>query len=148
MAALAFYKEHPDDDPEELANTVVSLSACTKEMNTPDFHMYYAQWQLQIRRDHPSEDILYNGMAYNQYASACAQPGRHQEAINLAEQGWLINVTSPEYLAGKYYPFYAMLYQALSLMALERNEEAAVKLTDAITWRELKYGVDDTRSFQ
>lgn len=136
------------EESELLAETVVSLSACTKEMNDPESHLSYAQWHFQIRKRHPSHDILLNGMAYTQLASAYHQVGRYKEAVELAQQGWEINVTSPEFLSGSYYPFYAMIYQVLPLMELGRNDEAERKLRDTIVWREAKYGHDDTKSFQ
>jgi len=146
--ALAVFQKAPDEDPEMLADTVVSLSACTKEMNSPEQHLFYAKWQHKLRLQHPSEDILLNGMAYTQLASAYHQVGRHEEAIELARKGRAINVTSPEYLSGQYYPFYAMIYEVLPLMALKQNVEASKSLEEAIAWRESKYGKDDTKSFQ
>lgn len=146
--ALKIYQKSPDDAPELLADTLVSLSACTKEMNDPPTHMFYAQWQFDVRMKNPSKDILLNGMSYNQLASAYGQAGQHEEAIKLARKGRENNLTSPEYLAGKYFPFYAMLYEVLPLMALGCDDEASAKLSEAIAWREEKYGLDDTRSFQ
>lgn len=146
--ALDICKKWPEEAHELLANTVVALSACTKEMNDPKTHFFYAQWQFDIRKNHPSQDILLNGMAYTQLASAYYQIGRSEEAVELARKGWAINVTSPEYRSGTYYPFYAMIYEVLPLMDLGCDEEAAKKLSDTIAWREGKYGRDDTKTFQ
>lgn len=146
--ALEIFKKYPEDAQEQLADTLVSLSALTKEMNDPSNHLLYAQWHFEVRNQHPSKDILLNGMAYTQLASAYHQVGRNEEAIELARKGWAINITSPEYLGGEYYPFYAMLYEVLPLMVLGRDEEAKGKLINTISWRESKYGIDDTKSFQ
>jgi hypothetical protein len=136
---------------DQLADVLVSLSALTNELNDPKLHLMYAERHYKVRMKlHSITKVphIQLGMAYTQRACAYGQVGRNEEAIEQAKLGKEVLVTYPGYIKGEYWPFYATLYEVLPLMALERDREATILLEATIAWREKKFGLDDTQSFQ
>lgn len=121
-------------------------------MNDPQKHLMYAERHYEVRMKlHAIAPVphIQLGMAYTQRAAANGQVGgRDEEAIEQAKLGKAVLVQYPGYVRGEYWPFYAVLYEILPLMALGRDEEATALLLDTIAWREKRFGVDDTQSFQ
>jgi hypothetical protein len=73
---------------------------------------------------------------------------RLEECIQYSRNGRAILINLEPFKAGKYWPDFATIHEALALNELGRGEEGIPLLQKAIRFREKRYGPNDRESFK
>ncbi|KAH8591407.1 P-loop containing nucleoside triphosphate hydrolase protein, partial [Bisporella sp. PMI_857] len=134
-----------------LADILFSLSSFSAEKNQPQDALQYASRHLDIRMQVEKEKPhlgRHAGLAYTEMALGLLLNGEYEAAIRYSRDGKAILIKLEAFKAGKYWPDFAVIHEAISLIALGRGSEAIPMLKDSIAFRENKYGPNDTESFK
>lgn len=87
-------------------------------------------------------------MAHSELSGALINNRMYEEALEAGQTSLSIYQKSPGYLNGSYWPTFAIVHQALALLALKRGQEATGMLRETLQRRVDAYGVNDTESFK
>lgn len=145
--ALNLAEQLPEDTQELRADLLFSFASLAGESNDAKDHLYYAQRHLAARLETGRRDKDL-GMAYAELSVSLSNNGRYLDGLEAGQESLRIYQQTEEYLRGVYWPHFAIIHQALALLALKRGAEAINMLVETINWRVRMYGVNDTESFK
>jgi tetratricopeptide (TPR) repeat protein len=144
--ALVICEEQADAIPELFADILFSLSSMYGELNNPSEALKYARrhFDQRMKVENQKDSLgIYAGMAHSELALGLLLNGRYEEAIENSRIARQILEKIPIYLSGDYWPHWAIIHEAWSLLGLNRPEEAVEILEESVKWRQNKYGPDD-----
>lgn len=132
------------------ADVLIGHSSGYAGLNEPGKTLMYARRHKEQRliAEKPNYPSNLYGMAYTEYALALLLNDRFEEAITESEAAYEIQIITTKYLAGDYWPHFVYFHKAWSLIGLGRASEAYDDMLKTLSWREAKFGVDDTGSNQ
>jgi tetratricopeptide (TPR) repeat protein len=150
-ASLRICEEHAADMPDLLADAVFCVGSYASDTNQFPSHLKYALRHFDLRmalEEGKLERGRDSGMAHSEMGLAYLLNGQYEKSIEHSIISRQIYEKIPDFLNGSYWPFFAIIHHAQSLLGLDREEEAVDMLLETLRWREAKYGPGDTESFK
>lgn len=140
--------EQMSDPPVVLhGDLLFSLASLAGETNDAASHLSFAQQHLKVRMSTNVEDKDL-GMAYAELSVSLSTNRRYEEGLEAGRRSLAIYEKTEDYLRGVYWPHFAIIHQALALIALKRGGEGIQMLEDTIAWREKRFGPNDSEDFR
>ena len=150
-SALRICEKHADEMPELFADALFCSGSYASDTNQFKLHLKFAKrhfdQRMKVEDQKPSLG-LGAGMAHSEMGLAYLLNDMYDESIEHCKLSRQINEKTPIFLSGSYWPFFAIIHHAQSLIGLNKEEEAVDMLLDTLRWREAKYGPNDTESFK
>ena len=142
---------HGQDDQVLLADILFCLSTLFADQSQAGEALKYSARHFDVRMKIERKKHAigrHGGLAYTELGLAYLLNDRFEEAINVCRAGKALLVELPLFKEGKYWPDFAVIHEVLSLMGLQRDNEALPLLQEALNFRRNRYGPDDTQSFK
>jgi tetratricopeptide (TPR) repeat protein len=145
--ALALAEQRPENLQVLRADLLFSLGSLAGESNDAKAHLFYARQHLDARLESGLQDKDL-GMGYAELSVSLSNNGMYEDALEAGKKSLDIYQQTEDYLNGSYWPHYAIIHQALALLAMNRGKEAINMLEDTLSWRVKQYGANNTESFK
>ncbi|KAF4633455.1 hypothetical protein G7Y89_g4662 [Cudoniella acicularis] len=153
MLALQLCEQNATNDESKtlLADILFCLASSSGRQIKAQEALHFAtrhfdvRMQIERKKEHLGRHA---GLAYTELGRALLLNNRLEEAIQYNRDGKAILVELEQFKAGKYWPDFAIIQEAIALNGLNRGEEAIPGLQASIAFREKRYGPNDTESFK